>query len=101
MNQVDQPGVVLLDPIVPPVKDMTLGPTVAVLRTSVLLPMTTSVAPGASEMGVPDTVMIPPGVRVCPSTVNPPDESAVYVCPLNVITAAVVGAPGGGEWLST
>lgn len=60
---------------------------------SVLLPTTTKplAAPaGASEMGVPETVMIPPGVRVWPSMIKSEEASAVYVWPSKVITGASV-----------
>lgn len=91
------PGMRLEDfPLAAPMNDITLGVDVTVLSTSVLLPMTTSVAAGASEMGVPDTVITPPGVRVWLSITKAPDASAVYVWPANVITAAVVGDPGAG-----
>ena len=45
---------------------------------------------GSSATGVPETVMVPPGVSICPSIANREDESAVNVDPANVNTGALV-----------
>lgn len=73
-----------------PMKAIALEVTAAVPNTSVLVPITTSVAPGASEMGVPETVIILPGFNVCLSITNSEAVFAVYVLPPKVITAALV-----------
>ena len=62
----DHGASLLRGPCAPPMNAMGLvvGDDVAVLRISVLLPTTTSVPAGPSEIRVPDTVMTPPGVSV-------------------------------------
>lgn len=59
----------------------------AVERDWVLLPMRAMVPPDGREMGVPETVMTPPGVSVCPSMMKSDDASAVYDEPWNDSTA--------------
>ena len=64
--------------------------------------MTTAVAPGATEMGVPPTVMGgPPGAAVCPPTTKAVAELAVTGVPPNVMTGAGAGTglPGGAPGL--
>ena len=53
-----------------------------------LVPMTASAAPGARLMGVPRTVMMPPGVRVSEAMMKSDEASAVYVTPSQVRTGA-------------
>lgn len=65
----------------------------------VILPplMISAVADGESEMVVPDTVITPPGVRVCPPITNvvPPPGRAVYVAvPIVKSGGFVMGAVG-------
>ena len=54
----------------------------------VLEPTTASAAPGARLIGVPRTVMMPPGVRVWDAMTKSDEASAVYVEPSNVKTGA-------------
>ncbi|OCK87766.1 uncharacterized protein K441DRAFT_592736, partial [Cenococcum geophilum 1.58] len=59
--------------------------------------MISAVADGESEMVVPDTVITPPGVRVCPPITNvvPPPGRAVYVAvPIVKSGGFVMGAVG-------
>ena len=67
-----------------------LDDTATVLKVSVLVPTTTSVAPAASEIGVPETVITPPGVKVWLPMTKAEAALAVNVCPPKVITAAFV-----------
>ena len=59
-----------------------------VVRSWVLVPMTATLADGARDSGVLDTVIWPPGVRVWPATTNCEAVLAVYVEPAKVMTAA-------------
>ena len=77
----------------PSIVKISAGVIVAERIISVLLPTTTNplAAPaGASEIGVPETVITPPGVSVCPLIMKSDEASAVYVWPSNVITGASV-----------
>ncbi len=82
-----------------PSNAIALDVTATVLKASVLVPITTLVAPGASEIGVPETVIIPPGVNVCPSITKSDAAFAVKICPSKLITAAFVTP--GGAWPRT
>jgi len=61
----------------------------------VLVPMMATEAPGPREMGVPETVMAPPGDRVCDAMTNSEVLSAVYVDPANVKTGVIGFVTGG------
>ncbi len=66
-------------------------------RDCVLPPMTAyglAAPAGASEMGVPETVIRPPGVSVWPATTNRKAELAVYVEPPKVSTAGAEAGAG-------
>jgi hypothetical protein len=60
---------------------LVAGNSVSVCVALPLLPKTRAVAEGESDMTVPETVMIPPGVRVWPSITNvvPSPGSAVKI----------------------
>ena len=55
-----------------------------------LVPMTTAVHPDGYERDVPDVMMAPASVNVCPSMIKLDEASAVYVDPSNVKIGAVV-----------
>ena len=56
---------------------MSAGVIIAVANDSVLVPITTLLPLPLYEIGVPETVMTPPGVSVCPSMMKSDDASAV------------------------
>ena len=58
-------------------------------KVSVELPMTAIVALESREIGVPDIVITPLGVRVCPAMIKSEAASAVYVDPPKVISLVV------------
>ena len=49
------------------------------VRSCVLVPMTAWVPPGAKEIGVPDTIIVPPGLRVCDWTTYRPCALGVMI----------------------
>lgn len=67
---------------------MGAGVMIAALKRDwVPLPMRAMVLPDGREMGVPERVMTPPGVRVWPEMMKSDDASAVYDEPWNDNTA--------------
>ena len=61
----------------PSTVSISAGVIIAVANNSVLVPIITSSPLPSYEIGVPETVMTPPGVSVCPSTTKSDDASAI------------------------
>ena len=74
----------------PSTVSISAGVIIAVANDSVLVPITTSLPLPSYDIGVPEAMMTPPGVSVCPSMMKSDDASAVYVEPSNVSTGAAV-----------
>ena len=66
------------------------------LRISVLPAITAMVPSGASEIGVPETVISPPSVKVCPAMMNWESPFSVYADPPNTRTSPLASEVGVG-----